>query len=287
MTDNSMNGKVCLVTGATSGIGAETAKQLARLGATIIVHGHNAEKSAATVTRIRQETGNASVEFMLADLSSQQDVRQLAQQFKSKYSRLDVLINNAGIVMVRRKESVDGIEMTCTVNHLAPFLLTNLLLDTLVASAPARVVNVSSAVHEQGKINFDDLQMKRGYNGLAAYNNSKLANLLFTYELARRLTGTRVTVNALHPGAVRTNLVARNGGIFKWLVQPLFNLQAISEEQGAQTSVYLAISPEVEGVTGKYFGKCKVWQSSSASYDEVVQKRLWLVSAEMVGLPEG
>jgi NAD(P)-dependent dehydrogenase (short-subunit alcohol dehydrogenase family) len=129
--------------------------------------------------------------------------------------------------------------------------------------------------------------MKRGYNGLAAYNNSKLANLLFTYELARRLTGTRVTVNALHPGAVRTNLVARNGGIFKWLVQPLFNLQAISEEQGAQTSVYLAISPEVEGVTGKYFGKCKVWQSSSASYDEVVQKRLWLVSAEMVGLPEG
>jgi NAD(P)-dependent dehydrogenase (short-subunit alcohol dehydrogenase family) len=154
MTDNSMNGKVCLVTGATSGIGAETAKQLARLGATIIVHGHNAEKSAATVTRIRQETGNASVEFMLADLSSQQDVRQLAQQFKSKYSRLDVLINNAGIVMVRRKESVDGIEMTCTVNHLAPFLLTNLLLDTLVASAPARVVNVSSAVHEQGKINW-------------------------------------------------------------------------------------------------------------------------------------
>jgi retinol dehydrogenase-14 len=154
----------------------------------------------------------------------------------------------------------------------------------LIASAPARIVNVSSALHRQGKINFDDLQMTRGYNGLAAYNNSKLANVLFTYELARRLAGTGVTANALHPGAVKTNLTAANGGVFKWVVQPLFNLIAISVERGAQTSVYLASSPEVENVTGKYFGKRKEWKSSPASYDQDAQKRLWQISAEMAGL---
>jgi NAD(P)-dependent dehydrogenase (short-subunit alcohol dehydrogenase family) len=161
--------------------------------------------------------------------------------------------------------------------------LNQLLRDVLIASAPARVVNVSSALHQQGKIIFDDLQMTRGYNGLAAYNNSKLANVLFTYELARRLAGTRVTANALHPGAVKTNLTAANGGVFKWIVQPLFNLIAISVEEGARTSVYLASSPEVEGVTGKYFGKCKEWKSSPASYDEDAQKKLWDVSAALVG----
>jgi NAD(P)-dependent dehydrogenase (short-subunit alcohol dehydrogenase family) len=287
MLDNSMSKKVCLVTGATSGIGAETAKQLAQRGATVSIVGRSAEKSAATVARIRQQTGNASVEYMLADLSSQCDIRRLAQEFKRKYRRLDVLVNNVGIVMMRRKESVDGIEMTWAVNQLAPFLLTNLLLDTLRTSAPARIVNVSSALHHQGKINFDDLQGKKSYNGLSAYNNSKLANLLFTYELSKRLSGMSVTVNALHPGAVRTNLIASNGWLFKWIVQPLFNLQAISAEQGAQTSVYLASSPEVEGVTGKYFARCKARASSPASYDEAAQKRLWKVSAEMTGLNEG
>ena len=287
MSDNPMSGKVCLVTGATSGIGAETALQLARRGAAVIVIGRNAQKSAMTVARIRQQTGNAAVEYMLADLSSQQDLRRMAQEFKRKYRRLDVLVNNVGIVMMRRKESADGIEMTLAVNHLAPFLLTNLLLDTLKASAPARIVNVSSALHHQGKINFDDLQMKRGYNGLAAYNNSKLANLLFTYELARRLTGTGVTANALHPGMVRTNLIASNGRLFKWIVQPLFDLQAISVEEGARTSVYLASSSEVDGVTGKYFAQCKPRASSPASYDGAAQKRLWRVSAEMTGLNEG
>jgi NAD(P)-dependent dehydrogenase (short-subunit alcohol dehydrogenase family) len=287
IADNSMNGKVCLVTGATSGIGAETAKQLARLGATVILVGRSADKSAVAVAWIKQQTGNAAVEYMLADLSSQKQVRELAQQFKSKHSRLDVLVNNAGAVMMRRQESVDGIEMTWAVNHLGYFLLTYLLLDTLIASAPARIVNVASALHAQARINFDDLQGKRSYNPLNAYNHSKLANILFTYELARRLAGTRVTANALHPGGVRTNLVARNGGLFKWFVQPLFNLQAISVEQGARTSVYLASSPEVEGVTGKYFGKCQEWRSSSDSYDEAAQKRLWQVSAEMTGLTEG
>jgi len=199
-------GKVCLVTGATSGIGLETAKQLARRGATVIVVGRNAEKSAATVARIRQQTGNAAVEFMLADLSSQRDIRELARQFKSRHPQLDVLVNNAGGVWISRHENADGIEMTFAVNHLGYFSLTNRLLDTLTASAPARIVNVSSALHWQARLNFDDLHFKRGiYNPLAAYNQSKLANVLFTYELARRLNGTRVTANALHPGGVRTN----------------------------------------------------------------------------------
>ncbi len=282
-----MNGKVCLVTGATSGIGLETTKQLAQRGATVVVVGRNAEKSAAAVARIKQQTGNAAVEYLLADLASQIQVRELAQRFKNKHSRLDVLVNNAGGIWMMRRESADGIEMTFAVNHLGYFLLTNLMLDTLIASAPARVVNVASALHRQAKINFDDLEGKRNYNPLNAYNHSKLANILFTYELARRLAGTGVTVNALHPGGVRTNLVARNGGLFKWFVQPLFNLQAISVEQGARTSVYLASSPEVEGVTGKYFGKCQEWRSSPDSYDEAAQKRLWQISAEMTGLTEG
>ncbi len=281
-----MKGKVCLVTGATSGIGAETARQLARRGATVIVVGRSAEKSAATVARIKQQTGNATVEYLLADLASQKEIRALAQQFKNKYARLDVLVNNAGGVWITRHETADGIEMAWAVNHLAPFLLTNLLLDTLIVSAPARIVNVSSAMHWQARMNFDDLQFKRGiYNPLAAYCQSKLANVLFTYELARRLAqrGTRVTANALHPGGVRTNLLAHNP-FAKWIVRPLFNLTAISAEQGAQTSVYLASSPEVEGVTGKYFGECAPRRSSPASYDEDAARRLWKVSAEMTGM---
>ncbi len=279
-----MKGKVCLVTGATAGIGAETAKQLARLGATVVVHGRRADKCAATVTRIRQETGNDAVEFLMADLSSQKEIHRLAQEFMRQYARLDVLINNAGVWKMRREESVDGIEMTFAVNHLAPFLLTNLLLDRLKASAPARIVNVSSALHRQGRIHFEDLQMQRRYNAWPAYNNSKLANLLFTYALARRLAGAGVTANALHPGRVRTNLIASNGGFLRWIVQPLFNLQAISVEEGARTSVYLATAPEVEGISGKYFGKCKEWHSSPDSYDEAAQERLWQISAEWVGL---
>lgn len=282
-----MRGKVCMVTGATSGIGLETAKQLAQRGATVIVVGRRAEKGAATVARIKQQTGNATVEYMLADLSSQEQIRALAQQFKSKYARLDVLVNNAGGIWMTRQETVDGIEMTFAVNHLAYFLLTNLLLDTLIAGAPARIVNVSSALHWQAHVNFDDLQAKRGiYNPLSVYNQSKLANVLFTYELARRLAqrGTGVTANALHPGGVRTNLIANNGWFFKWVVQPLFNLQAISAAEGAQTSVYLATSPEIEGVGGKYFAECAARNSSPASYDEAAARRLWQVSAEMTGL---
>lgn len=279
-----MQNKICLVTGGTSGIGLETAKQLARLGATVIIVGRDATKSAATVAQIRQHSGNANVEFLLADLSAQAQVRALAEQFRRRYARLDVLINNAGVAMMRRQESVDGIEMTFAINVLAPFILTHDLLDVLKASAPSRIINVASTLHKNAKFNFDDVQMKRKYDGLMAYNNSKLALLWFTYELARRLEGTGVTVNALHPGAVRTNLIARNGWFYKWIVNPIFSLQAISAEQGAQTSVYLASSPDVEKVTGKYFGKCKPRESSPASYDEESQKRLWRLCEEMTGI---
>jgi NAD(P)-dependent dehydrogenase (short-subunit alcohol dehydrogenase family) len=288
IANDSMRDRICVATGATSGIGAGTALQLAQRGATVIIVGRNESKSAAMVARIRQQTGNAAVEYMLADLSSQEQIRALAQQFKGKYARLDVLVNNAGGIWMTRQQTVDGIEMTWAVNHLAYFLLTNLLLDTLVASAPARIVNVSSALHWQGHVNFADLQAKHGiYNPLFAYNQSKLANVLFTYELARRLSDSGVTANALHPGGVRTNLIARNGLFFKWVAQPLFDLQAISAEQGAQTSVYLATSPEAEGVTGKYFAERAAHRSSPASHDEDAARRLWEVSAEMTGISEG
>jgi NAD(P)-dependent dehydrogenase (short-subunit alcohol dehydrogenase family) len=281
----SMNGKVCLVTGATSGIGAETAKQLARLGATVVVVGRSADKSAGAVAWIKQQSGNAAVEFLLADLSSQKDIRELAQQFKNKYSRLDVLVNNAGAFWESRQETVDGIEMTLAVNHLSYFMLTNLLLDTLVASAPARVVNVASKMHEQGKLDFADLQAKRRYSGWAAYENSKLMNVMFTYELARRLSGTRVTANALHPGVINTNFRSTGGSYRQNAGRESFNPAKTGGEEGARTSVYLASSPELEGVTGKYFVASKAVKSSPASYDEAAARRLWQVSTEITGLP--
>jgi NAD(P)-dependent dehydrogenase (short-subunit alcohol dehydrogenase family) len=211
-------------------------------------------------------------------------VRRLADDFKSHFSRLDVLVNNAGAVFLTRHESADEIEMTFGLNHLNYFLLTNLLLDMLIASAPARVVNVSSGAHNGARLNFDDLENKRGYNGMRAYGQSKLANLLFTYELARRLEGKGVTANALHPGFVASNFAKNNLGILKPLMS-LIQLGAISPEEGAQTSIYLASSPEVAGVTGKYFVKKKAVTSSTASYDEETARRLWDISARLTGLP--
>jgi NAD(P)-dependent dehydrogenase (short-subunit alcohol dehydrogenase family) len=278
-----MKGKLCMVTGATSGIGRETAKALARTGAAVVVVGRNREKSEGTVSRIRQETGNPAVEYMLADLSSQAEIRQLAESFKRHHDRLDVLVNNAGGFYLFRKESVDGIEMFLALNHLAYFLLTNLLLDILKVSAPARIINVSSGSHLRATINFDDLQNRRMYIGPRAYGQSKLANVLFTYELARRLEGTGITVNALHPGFVATSMGVNIGWIMR-IVRPLMNLMAIDVEEGAKTPVYLATSPEVEGVTGKYFYQCRTVSSSKASYDEAVASKLWQVSAEMTGL---
>lgn len=272
-----------MVTGATSGIGLVTARGLAALGATVIVVGRNPQRGADVVHRIQQETGTPAVEFMLADLSVQARVRQLAEAFQSRYGRLDVLVNNVGGFFLRRQLTADGIEMTFALNHLSYFLLTNLLLDTLRASAPARIVNVASESHRGAEIDFADLQMERRYSGRRAYGQSKLANLLFTYELARRLEGTQVAANALHPGFVATNLAKNNGPMVR-LVLRLLHLRAISPEEGAQTSIYLASSPEVEGITGKYFIDRKPVSSSPASYDEAAARRLWEVSAEMAGL---
>jgi NAD(P)-dependent dehydrogenase (short-subunit alcohol dehydrogenase family) len=282
--DEPMESKICLVTGATAGMGAVTARALAQRDATVILVGRNPAKGAATVEQMRQQTGNPAVEFMLADLSVQGDVRQLAQQFKARYPRLDVLVNNAGATFGQRRETVDGLEMTLALNHLACFLLTNLLLDALQAGAPARVVNVSSFAHKLARINFDDLQGRRRYVGWQAYGRSKLANVLFTYELARRQAGAGVTANALDPGLVATDFGLRDTGI----VRPskrLLNLFALSPEEGAQTSIYLAASPEAAGVTGKYFVKCRAVSSSKASYDQIAAARLWRISAELTGLP--
>lgn len=281
--DNPMTGSVCMVTGATSGIGKVTALRLAQQGTTVVVVGRSMEKSEATVRQIEQQTGNSSVEFMLADLSSQQDIRQLADGFKRRYQRLDVLVNNAGAIMFSRQESVDGIEMTLALNHLSYFLLTNLLLEPLKSGAPSRIINVSSSAHSKAKIDFDDLQSLKRYRGFRAYARSKLANLLFTYELAKRLEGTGITVNALHPGLVATNLMANNGRIGR-LLRVLLSLKGISEEEGARTSIFLATSPEVEGNTGQYFVNQKAVQSSQASYDKSAAGRLWQASAELTGL---
>jgi NAD(P)-dependent dehydrogenase (short-subunit alcohol dehydrogenase family) len=276
-----MSGKVCLVTGATSGIGAVTAEALARQGATVCLVGRSRGKCEATVERIRRDAGNPSVEFLLADLSSQAEIRRAADEFRGRHPRLDVLVNNAGGMFLRRQESVDGIEMTFALDHLAYFLLTNLLLDRLKAAAPARVVSVSSDSHRwPRRIDLDDYQGRKRYGGLRAYGQSKLANVLFTVELARRLEGTGVTANALHPGFVATPFFASSGmlGAMGRLMQVGARLFAIGPEEGAKTSIYLASSPEVEGVSGRYFYRCKPITPSPAARDPEAARRLWELS---------
>lgn len=278
-----MEGKVCMVTGAASGLGAATARALAKQGAAVIVVDRDADKGAATVNQIRQGTGNPAVEFLRADLSSQAEIRHLVGRFRRRHPRLHVLVNNAGAMFGRRQESVDRIEMTFALNYLGYFLLANLLLDTLEASAPARIVNVSSRSHARARIDFDDLETRSGYRGLRAYERSKLAIVLFTYELARRLEGTGVTANALHPGVVATGFARQGGGIMSLVVR-LFRFAFLRPEQGARTLVYLAASPQVEGVTGKYFVACQAVPSSPASYDAAAASRLWQVSADYTHL---
>lgn len=285
MTPSStMSGKVVMVTGATDGIGKGTARALAAMGATVVIVGRNPAKTATTVDELRAATGNEQIDSLLADFASLAEVRQLADTFKQKYDRLDVLVNNAGAVFTQRGETKDGFEQTFGVDHLAPFLLTNLLLDLLKKSAPSRIVNVSSAGHAISKMNFDDLQGQRRYTGMGAYGQAKLANVLFTYELARRLRGTGVTVNALHPGGVATNFGAGQPGPLTQVIRFFITRFGITPEQGAQTSIYLASSPEVQGVTGKYFDKSKPVRSSPASYNNDAAERLWQVSEQMTGL---
>jgi NAD(P)-dependent dehydrogenase (short-subunit alcohol dehydrogenase family) len=278
-----MKGKVCLITGATNGIGKVTALELARMGATVIVVGRNPDKTSTVVKAVRQVSGNSDVHMLLADLSVQAQVHRLAADFKQQYDHLDVLVNNAGALFMTRQESADGIEMTWALNHLSCFLLTNLLLDTLQRASAARIVSVSSGSHKRGKIHFDDLEFKQRYSGMEAYSQSKLANVMFTYALARQLKDTGATANVLHPGFVGTSFATNNGLLVK-LSMTLLRPFARSPEKGAQTSVYLASSPEAAGVTGQYFVDCKARSSSSLSYDERAQRRLWQISEQMTGI---
>ena len=278
-----MAGRVCLVTGANSGIGKETAVGLAELGTKVVMVCRSRERGEAALADIRKRSRSDSVELLLADLASLDSVRALAKEFLEKHESLHVLVNNAGVAMVRRSETVDGFETTFQVDYLSHFLLTNLLLDQLKRSAPSRIVNVSSESHYGGHLKLEDLQMKRGYGVMKAYSQAKLAQVLFTYELSRRLEGTGVTANCLHPGAVATNIWSRPLGPLSFLgnVSRLF---LISPRAGAETPVYLASSPEVDDVTGKYFDKKREKKSSAESYDSELAGRLWAESAKMTGL---
>lgn len=277
-----MAGKTCILTGANTGIGKATALGLAKMGATVVMVCRSLERGEAAMAEIKRGSGNDSVSLLLADLSSRAAIHRLAADFKAKYPNLHVLINNAGIIPKKRTVAEDGLETQFAVNHVAYFLLTNLLLDQLKASAPSRIINVSSQVHNGASIDFDDLQSERSYSPTRVYGWTKLANVLFTYELAHRLEGTRVTVNCLHPGTVATNMLAdyMPGGL-----RFLAKMIGVSSEEGAQTSLFLATSPEVEGVSGKYFVNQGAVHSSKASYDKTAARRLWQVSAELTGLP--
>jgi NAD(P)-dependent dehydrogenase (short-subunit alcohol dehydrogenase family) len=281
---NNLMGKICLVTGATSGIGKVTASVLASRCAEVIVTGRSLEKIENTVQEIKSETGNGAVHGLLADFSDLDQVRDLAGNFKALFSRLDVLVNNAGSFFNTRRETQYGVEKTFLVNHLAPFLLTNLLLDTIQASGEARIVNVSSDAHRYGSINFDDLGFKKGYVGMKAYARSKLANILFSYELVRRLGESRVEVNALHPGHVATDIWRNDFSFIGPALKKVMGMFALTPEEGADNTIYLASSPDVVGVTGKYFVKREAAESSPLSYDEELAKRLWEISEELTSI---
>lgn len=282
-SNGSMKGKTCMITGASSGIGRATALRLAEMGARLILVCRDRGRGDDTIAAIHEKTGNYAVELMLADLASQESIRRLAHEFLATGQPLHVLVNNAGVVHTRRAVTVDGIETVFAVNHLAYFLLTHLLLNRLKAAAPARIVNVASDAHRFVTLNFDDLGGERRYRPMRIYGQSKLANILFTYELARRLEGTQVTVNCLHPGAVASGLGKNNGAWAKVLIamlRPFFR----TPESGAATSIYLASAAGVEAITGKYFSNCKEARSSEESYDEVAARRLWEISAQITGV---
>ncbi|MGH8218227.1 MAG: SDR family oxidoreductase [Steroidobacteraceae bacterium] len=283
----SLAGKVCLVTGATNGIGFTTARALARLGAAVWVHGRDPERGRRVTEQIVRESGNRDVRFAQADFSRLEEVRRLAAEVQAGAPRLDVLINNAGLICPQRTTTAEGYETTFAVNHLAPFLLTVLLREKLEQSPPARIVVVASEAHRRSQLDFDDLMMARGYSQLRAYGRSKLANILFARALARRLAGSPATANALHPGVVLTNLFNRGSALTRWGVAAIGRLFMISPEQGAMTSVYLASSPEVEGRSGGYYSKCRLIEPSAAALRDEDGERLWALSAQLVGLPQG
>ncbi len=267
-----------MVTGANAGIGKETALELARAEATVILVSRNREKGEAARREIIEATGNPRVEVLTADLSSQASIRAMVEEFGAKYDRLDVLVNNAGVYLTERLASVDGLEMTFATNHLGYFVTTLLLWDKLVAGAPARVVNVSSDAHRGAKLDFDDLQNAKHYQGFRVYSQSKLANILFTYELDRRRNGADVTINALHPGFIASNFGRNNKGIVGFAMKRIVPLFARSAADGAKTSIHLATSPDVDGHSGEYYVDCKSVRSSDESYNQAAAERLWAAS---------
>jgi NAD(P)-dependent dehydrogenase (short-subunit alcohol dehydrogenase family) len=282
---HSMAGKICMVTGATSGIGKATAVGLAALEAKVVVVGRNENKCKDTATWIKSRAKNPSVDFIVADLSDQEQIRELAAEFKRRYDRLHVLVNNAGARFMEYRKTRQGLEMTLALNHLAYLLLTNLLLEVLRASAPARVINIASGSQTSG-IDFENFSEWQSYDGRKAYAQSKLANMLFTYELAERLAGSGITVNAVDPGGVVSNFNKNNGWLY-WLRHVVAHVKAgnlITPTVAAETNVYLATSPEVAGISGKYFYRKKMIPPSAAARDKLVAGRLWQVSCELTGL---
>jgi NAD(P)-dependent dehydrogenase (short-subunit alcohol dehydrogenase family) len=277
-----MTGKTVLITGGTGGIGRAAAVGLASMGARVGITGRDRARAEAAAAAISRESGNPMVDVFVADMSSQAEVRRLADEVRAAYPRLDVLLNNVGGFWAHRHVTADGLEHTFALNHLAPFLLTNLLLERLLASAPARIVTVSSGAQSMGKIDFEDLMGEEKYSGSRAYNQSKLANVMFTYELARRLEGTGVTATALHPGLTSTAFSGEDPsmGLLVKVLRPFMKRPA----RGAETPIFLASSADVEGVTGKYFSGRKATRSRESSYDASAAARLWQVSADLVGL---
>ncbi|MFX0080705.1 MAG: SDR family oxidoreductase [Candidatus Hodarchaeota archaeon] len=277
-----MIGKICMITGANSGIGKATAIGLAKMGATIVMVCRNKERGERALNDIRRKSNNESVYLMLADLSSQKAIHQFVKEFNEKYQYLHVLINNAGVNLSKRKLTEEGIETTLAVNYLAPFLLCNLLFDLLKASKTARIVNVASSVQAKS-IDFDNLNGEKHYHQMKAYSMTKLAIIIFTYEFARRFDGNGVTINCLHPGYVRTNMI-RNFRKFVKYFFPFISLFVKSPKRGAKTSIFCASSPDIEGISGKYFKKRKVAKSVKASYNEDLAKKLWDISVKLTNL---
>lgn len=282
-TNGGMGGKVVLITGGTSGIGKAAATALAAMGARGVIVGSNAQRGEKALAEIQADSRNDSVELMLADLSQQSEVRRFAHEFLERYDRLDVLVNNAGLVRSQRTETADGIETTFAINHLAPFLLTNLLLDRLEETGTSRIITTSSEAQRWGNVDFDDLQSRRKYRGFPVYGMTKLANIMFTRELADRLRGSGVTANCFHPGAVSTNFGQNNSGpmtLFFRVFKPFMR----SPEQGADTLIWLASSPEIEGVRGKYYSDRKEIEAKKIASDPDARKRLWTISESLTGL---
>lgn len=276
-----MRGKICLVTGATHGIGFAAARALADQGAKLVIIGRNATKTAQSVESLRSLTGNQEITCLVGDLSRQSEVRRIAAEFRAAHQRLDVLLNNVGGVFGERLLTADGLEMTFALNHLSYFLLTQELLDLLKTSAPSRIVNVSSGAHRRGHIHFDDLQSSRRYSGIAAYCASKLANVMFTVELARRLDGTRVTVNCLHPGVVRTHFGAEHSTPIMRALIAIARPFMITPERGADTAAWLCSNPAVEGITGKYYIRRHRRPTHALATDVAACRRLWDISEKL------